>query len=119
MAKMRAVQVNSPGGRLELVERDIPPPGPREVRVKVQACGLCHSDTLTKEGHWPGIQYPRVPGHEIAGVIDALGAEVPRWRPGDRVGDGTTRSARSTIPASRRRHDRRGATVEPPSRPRR
>jgi D-arabinose 1-dehydrogenase-like Zn-dependent alcohol dehydrogenase len=88
MAKMRAVQVNSPGGRLELVERDIPPPGPREVRVKVQACGLCHSDTLTKEGHWPGIQYPRVPGHEIAGVIDALGAEVPRWRPGDRVGVG-------------------------------
>jgi D-arabinose 1-dehydrogenase-like Zn-dependent alcohol dehydrogenase len=88
MAKMRAVQVTSPGGRLELVDRDIPQPGPREVRVKVQACGLCHSDTLTKEGHFPGIRYPRVPGHEIAGVIDAVGSEVPRWRPGDRVGVG-------------------------------
>jgi len=85
---MRAVQVSKPGGPLELVEREVPQPGPRQVRVKVQACGLCHSDALTKEGHWPGIAYPRVPGHEIAGVIDAVGSEVPRWKAGQRVGVG-------------------------------
>lgn len=85
---MRAVQVSRPGGPLEMVERPIPQPGPREVRVKVQACGLCHSDSLTKDGHWPGISYPRVPGHEIAGVIDAIGGDVPRWTPGHRVGIG-------------------------------
>ena len=85
MAKMRAVQVASPGGAFEMVEREIPQPGPRQVRVKVQACGLCHSDSLTKEGQWPGITYPRVPGHEIAGVIDAVGNEVPRWQVGQRV----------------------------------
>jgi len=84
----RAVQVSRPGGPFEMVEREIPEPGPRQVRVKVQACGLCHSDSLTKEGHWPGIRYPRVPGHEIAGVIDAIGSEVPQWRPGQRVGVG-------------------------------
>jgi alcohol dehydrogenase/propanol-preferring alcohol dehydrogenase len=88
MAKMRAVQISRAGGPFEMVEREIPKPGPRQVRLKVQACGLCHSDALTKEGHWPGIQYPRVPGHEIAGVIDAVGAEVPRWKPGQRVGVG-------------------------------
>jgi D-arabinose 1-dehydrogenase-like Zn-dependent alcohol dehydrogenase len=88
MATMRAMQVSRPGGPLEMVERDIPQPGPRQVRVKVQACGLCHSDALTKEGHWPGIRYPRVPGHEIAGVIDAVGADVPRWTRGQRVGVG-------------------------------
>ncbi|HZQ62549.1 MAG TPA: alcohol dehydrogenase [Casimicrobiaceae bacterium] len=88
MAVARAVQVSHPGGPFELVERNIPVPGPRQVRVKVEACGLCHSDSLTKEGHWPGIQYPRVPGHEIAGVIDAVGADVPRWKPGQRVGVG-------------------------------
>jgi D-arabinose 1-dehydrogenase-like Zn-dependent alcohol dehydrogenase len=88
MKMARAVQVSRPGGPLEMVEREIPEPGPRQVRVKVQACGLCHSDALTKEGHWPGIQYPRVPGHEIAGVIDAVGADVPRWKPGQRVGVG-------------------------------
>ena len=87
-SKMRAVQVPKPGGPFQMVEREIPQPGPRQVRVKVQACGLCHSDSLTKEGHWPGIQYPRVPGHEIAGVIDAVGSEVPRWKPGQRVGIG-------------------------------
>jgi len=85
---MRAVQVSKSGGPFELVEREIPQPGPRQVRVKVQACGLCHSDALTKEGHWPGIAYPRVPGHEIAGVIDAVGSEVPRWKVGQRVGIG-------------------------------
>jgi D-arabinose 1-dehydrogenase-like Zn-dependent alcohol dehydrogenase len=88
MPKMRAVQVTRPGGPFEMVEREIPQPGPRQVRLRVQACGLCHSDSLTKEGHWPGIKYPRVPGHEIAGVIDAIGAEVPRWKRGQRVGVG-------------------------------
>ena len=85
---MRAVQVSRPGGPLEMVEREIPQPGPRQVRVKVQACGVCHSDSLTKEGHFPGLAYPRVPGHEIAGVIDAVGSEVPRWRVGQSVGVG-------------------------------
>ena len=88
MPKMRAVQVTRPGGPFEIVEREIPQPGPRQVRIKVQACGLCHSDVLTKEGHWPGITYPRVPGHEIAGVIDAVGSDVPQWKAGQRVGVG-------------------------------
>jgi D-arabinose 1-dehydrogenase-like Zn-dependent alcohol dehydrogenase len=88
MPKMRAVEVTSPKGPFQLVEHEIPQPGSRQVRIKVQACGLCHSDSLTKEGTWPGITYPRVPGHEIAGVIDAIGAEVPEWRPGQRVGVG-------------------------------
>jgi D-arabinose 1-dehydrogenase-like Zn-dependent alcohol dehydrogenase len=86
---MRAVQVSRAGGPLELVERPIPEPGPRTVRIKVEACGICHSDVMTKEGHWPGIQFPRVPGHEVIGVIDALGADVPpRWKVGQRVGVG-------------------------------
>jgi len=88
MPKMRAVEATSPQGPLKMVEREIPQPGPRQVRIKVQACGVCHSDSLTKEGTWPGITYPRVPGHEIAGVIDALGEGVPEWRPGQRVGVG-------------------------------
>ena len=88
MPKMRAVQVSKPGGPFEMMEREIPQPGPRQVRVKVKACGLCHSDSLTKEGHWPGISYPRVPGHEVAGVIDAVGSDVPQWKVGQRVGIG-------------------------------
>ena len=88
MRAARAVQVSRPGGPFEIVEREILQPGPRQVRVKVQACGLCHSDVLTKEGHWPGMKYPRVPGHEVAGLIDAIGSEVPRWKPGQRVGVG-------------------------------
>jgi D-arabinose 1-dehydrogenase-like Zn-dependent alcohol dehydrogenase len=88
MPTMRAMQVTRAGGPLEMIEREIPQPGPRQVRVKVQACGLCHSDSLTKEGHWPGMVYPRVPGHEIAGVIDAVGPDVPRWKVGQRVGVG-------------------------------
>jgi D-arabinose 1-dehydrogenase-like Zn-dependent alcohol dehydrogenase len=88
MSAARAMQVSRPGGPFELVDRAIPQPGPRQVRVKVQACGLCHSDSLTKEGHWPGIRYPRVPGHEIAGLVDAVGSEVPRWKAGQRVGVG-------------------------------
>ena len=85
---MRAVEVPNPTDPFKLVEREIPQPGLRQVRIKVQACGLCHSDSFTKEGTWPGITYPRVPGHEIAGVIDAVGAEVPEWRLGQRVGVG-------------------------------
>jgi D-arabinose 1-dehydrogenase-like Zn-dependent alcohol dehydrogenase len=89
MPNMRAVQVSRPGGPLELVERPIPEPGPSSVRIKVQACGICHSDMMTKEGHWPGITYPRVPGHEVIGVIDAVGKDVPpRWQAGQRVGVG-------------------------------
>jgi D-arabinose 1-dehydrogenase-like Zn-dependent alcohol dehydrogenase len=89
MATMRAVQVSRPGGPLELVERTVPEPGPGNVRIKVQACGICHSDVLTKEGLFPGITFPRVPGHEVVGVIDAVGKDVPpRWQPGQRVGVG-------------------------------
>ena len=88
MAKMRAVQVSKAKGPFELVEREIPTPGPGDVRMKVQACGVCHSDTVTKDGLFPGIQYPRVPGHEVAGVIDALGEGVKGWKVGDRVGVG-------------------------------
>jgi len=85
---MKAVQVSKPGGNFEIVERQIPQPGRDQVRIKVEACGICHSDTLTKEGYWPGIQYPRVPGHEIAGRIDAVGPDVTLWKPGQRVGVG-------------------------------
>jgi D-arabinose 1-dehydrogenase-like Zn-dependent alcohol dehydrogenase len=85
---MRAVQVARPGGPFEVVERDIPDPGPRSVRINVQSCGICHSDSFTKEGGLPGIRYPRVPGHEIAGVIDAVGGDVVGWGAGDKVGVG-------------------------------
>jgi D-arabinose 1-dehydrogenase-like Zn-dependent alcohol dehydrogenase len=88
MPKMKAVQVPKAGGNFELVEREIPQPGPREVRIRVLACGVCHSDVLTKEGGWPGIQYPRVPGHEIAGVVDDVGSGVTQWKKGQRVGVG-------------------------------
>ncbi|WP_254510093.1 alcohol dehydrogenase [Anatilimnocola floriformis] len=89
MSTMRAIQISKKSGPLELVERPIPEPIAGTVRVKVQACGICHSDLLTKEGQWPGITYPRVPGHEVIGVIDALGANVPpRWQVGQRVGIG-------------------------------
>lgn len=89
MPGMRAVQVSRPGGPLELVERPVPDPGANCVRIKVQACGICHSDVLTKEGLWPGISFPRVPGHEVIGTIDALGPGVPaRWQLGQRVGVG-------------------------------
>ena len=89
MATMRAFQVSKKGGALELVERPVPQPTAGFVRIKVQACGICHSDVLTKEGAWPGIAFPRVPGHEVIGVIDALGPDVPpRWQVGQRVGVG-------------------------------
>lgn len=88
MAKMRAVQVAEANGPFQLVERDIPEPGPRQVRIKVRACGICHSDSFVKEGTFPGIRYPRVPGHEVAGVIDAIGPGVTTWETGQRVGVG-------------------------------
>ena len=88
MPKMRAVQVARPNGSFELVEREIPEPGPGSVRIKVQACGICHSDTLTKEGTFPGIEYPRVPGHEVAGIVDAVGSGVAGWTKGQRAGVG-------------------------------
>jgi D-arabinose 1-dehydrogenase-like Zn-dependent alcohol dehydrogenase len=88
MAKMRAVQVAKAGGPLELVERDVPDPGRGTVRIKVQACGVCHSDDITKSGHFPGIVYPRVPGHEVIGLIDAVGADVKLLKQGQRVGVG-------------------------------
>jgi D-arabinose 1-dehydrogenase-like Zn-dependent alcohol dehydrogenase len=88
MAQMKAVQVSKPGGDFEIVEREIPMPDAGQVRIKVQACGVCHSDVLTKEGLWPGIEYPRVPGHEIAGIVDEVGAGVSAWKKGQRVGVG-------------------------------
>jgi D-arabinose 1-dehydrogenase-like Zn-dependent alcohol dehydrogenase len=98
---MKAAQVPKPGADFQIVEREIPKPGTGEVRIKVQACGVCHSDVFTKEGQWPGIQYPRVPGHEVVGTIDELGAEVTDWKKGQRVGvgwhgghDGTCRACR-------------------------
>jgi D-arabinose 1-dehydrogenase-like Zn-dependent alcohol dehydrogenase len=100
-AQMKSAQVPKPGAGFEIVEREIPKPDARQVRIKVQACGVCHSDVLTKEGLWPGIQYPRVPGHEVAGVIDEVGAGVSEWTKGQRVGvgwhgghDGTCRECR-------------------------
>ncbi len=87
-AAMKAVQVGKKGGAFEVVEREIPAPGPGEVRIEVKACGICHSDVFTKEGLWPGIQFPRSPGHEVAGLIDALGAGVTNWPKGKRVGLG-------------------------------
>ena len=88
MSKMRAVQVSQSGGAFESVEREIPNPGAGSVRIKVQACGICHSDSLTKEGHFPGVSYPRVPGHEVVGIVDAVGAGVAGWMPGERAGLG-------------------------------
>lgn len=88
MPYMKAVQISKAGGDFELVERDIPEPGPGQVRIKVEACGICHSDFLVKDGVWPGIEYPRVPGHEVAGRIDAVGAGVTEWTLGQRVGVG-------------------------------
>src|SRR6476620_11669391 len=98
---MKVAQISNPGGDFEIVERDIPEPDAGQVRIKVQACGVCHSDVLTKEGLWPGIQYPRIPGHEVVGIIDEAGSGVSTWKMGQRVGvgwhggqDGTCRECR-------------------------
>jgi alcohol dehydrogenase/propanol-preferring alcohol dehydrogenase len=96
---MKAVQVSKPGADFEVVEREIPQPGPGQVRIRVNACGICHSDVLTRDGVFPGISYPRVPGHEVAGAIDALGAGVTGWRKGDRVGVGWHGGQDGTCPA--------------------
>jgi D-arabinose 1-dehydrogenase-like Zn-dependent alcohol dehydrogenase len=99
VASMKVAQISKPGADFEIVEREIAEPGPGQVRIKVRACGVCHSDSFTKEGSWPGIQYPRVPGHEVVGVIDTVGEGVSGWTKGQRVGigwhgghDGTCRS---------------------------
>ena len=88
VAPVKVAQIARPGGDFEIVEREIPKPDRGQVRVKIQACGICHSDILTKEGLWPGIQYPRVPGHEVVGTLDELGAGVSEWKVGQRVGIG-------------------------------
>ncbi len=88
MPKMKAVQVSKANGPFEVVERDIPEPGPGQVRIKVEACGICHSDAFVKSGGFPGLAFPRIPGHEIAGRVDAVGANVKTWKKGDRVGVG-------------------------------
>jgi len=99
---MKAVQVPGAGAEFQIVERDIPEPGAGHVRIKVQACGVCHSDALVKDGSWPGLQYPRVPGHEVAGVIDALGSGVSAWSQGQRVGVGWHGGQDNTCPECRR-----------------
>jgi D-arabinose 1-dehydrogenase-like Zn-dependent alcohol dehydrogenase len=102
MSKMKVVQVPKPGADFEIVEREIPEPGTGHVRIRVQACGVCHSDVITKEGLFPGISYPRVPGHEIAGVIDEIGAGVKNWTKGQRVGVGWHGGQDGTCLACRR-----------------
>jgi D-arabinose 1-dehydrogenase-like Zn-dependent alcohol dehydrogenase len=102
VAAMKAAQIPKPGEDFEIVEREIPKPGAGQVRIRVLACGVCHSDSLTKEGQWPGIQYPRVPGHEVAGVIDELGAGVAEWKMGQRVGVGWHGGQDGTCPSCRR-----------------
>ena len=88
MPHMTAVQLSSPGAAFEAVKREIPIPGPNQVRIKVHACGICHSDLFVKEGHWPGLHYPRVTGHEVAGILDEVGPGVTTWKKGQRVGVG-------------------------------
>ena len=88
MARMQAVQSSGPEADWKLVEREIPEPGPGQVRIKVEACGICHSDMFVKEGLWPGLQDPRTPGHEVAGRIDEVGSAVTVWKKGQRVGVG-------------------------------
>src|SRR3954451_10945106 len=99
MGTMLAVEVPGPGAGFEAVQREIPEPGAGQVRIRVQACGVCHSDVITKEGQLPGISYPRVPGHEVAGVIDAVGAGVQTWEPGERVGGRGHAGQDGTCPA--------------------
>src|SRR6202140_3747728 len=101
-APMKVAQIPSPGADFQMVEHEIPKPGVGQVRIKVEACGICHSDVLTKEGAWPGIQYPRVPGHEVAGTIDELGAGVSGWSEGQRAGVGWHGGQDGTCPSCRR-----------------
>jgi D-arabinose 1-dehydrogenase-like Zn-dependent alcohol dehydrogenase len=85
---MRAIQVSAAGADFELVQREIPQPGDHEALIKVEACGICHGDALVKEGGFPGLSYPRVPGHEVVGTIEKLGSRVSAWKMGQRVGVG-------------------------------
>jgi D-arabinose 1-dehydrogenase-like Zn-dependent alcohol dehydrogenase len=101
MPKMKVAQISKPGGDFEIVEREIPAPAPGQIRLKVQACGVCHSDLFTKEGAWPGLQYPRVPGHEVAGIVDEVGPGVTSWKKGERVGVGWHGGQDNTCPACR------------------
>jgi D-arabinose 1-dehydrogenase-like Zn-dependent alcohol dehydrogenase len=102
VATMKAAQVSRAGAGLEIVEREIPEPGPGNVRIKVKACGVCHSDAMVVEGSWPGIPYPRVPGHEVAGTIDEVGTGVSEWKKGQRVGVGWHGGEDGTCPECRR-----------------
>src|SRR2546422_10184557 len=102
MPKMKAVQVPKPGGDFEFFAGEMPEPGSRQVRIRVQACGICHSDVIIKEGLFPGISYPRVPGHEVIGMIDEVGAGVKDWKKGERVGVGWHGGQDGTCPACRR-----------------
>lgn len=88
MSQMTAVQISSPGGSFNVIKREIPVPGANQIRIRVQACGVCHSDVFVKEGYWPGLQYPRVTGHEVAGVVDEVGSGATTWKKGQRVGVG-------------------------------
>jgi D-arabinose 1-dehydrogenase-like Zn-dependent alcohol dehydrogenase len=99
---MKAAQIPKAGADFEIVDRDVPEPTAGQVRIKVRACGVCHSDQFTKEGTWPGIEYPRVPGHEVAGVIDEMGAGVTAWKKGQRVGVGWHGGQDNTCVACRR-----------------
>ena len=99
---MKAAQISKPGADFEIVERELPRPGAGQVRIKVQACGVCHSDVFTKDGSWPGIQYPRVPGHEVVGTIDEVSAGISEWKKGQRVGVGWHGGQDGTCPACRR-----------------
>jgi D-arabinose 1-dehydrogenase-like Zn-dependent alcohol dehydrogenase len=99
---MKVAQISKPGAGFQIVEREIPEPGAGQVRIKVNACGVCHSDALVVEGSWPGISYPRVPGHEVAGVVDAVGADVLEWKKGERVAIGWHGGNDFTCPECRR-----------------
>ncbi|HUS12548.1 MAG TPA: alcohol dehydrogenase [Pyrinomonadaceae bacterium] len=102
IAPMKVAQVPEAGADFKIAEREIPNPGAGQVRIKVRACGVCHSDALTKEGLWPGIQYPRAPGHEVAGIVDAVGDGVSEWKEGQRVGIGWHGGHDGTCTACRR-----------------
>ena len=102
VATMKVAQISKPGAGFQVVEREIPSPDAGHVRIKVQACGVCHSDALTVEGSWPGIQYPRVPGHEVAGIVDEVGSGVSEWKKGQRVGVGWHGGQDNTCPECRR-----------------
>src|SRR5215510_564259 len=114
VAPMKAAQISKPGADFEIIEREIPQPSVGHVRIKVQACGVCHSDVFTKEGSWPGIQYPRVPGHEVVGIIDELGAGVTEWKQGQRVGVGWHGGQDGTCLACRRGDFRNCRNVKVP-----